>query len=400
MSIDGHSERRVRVPVFPPYGEVRHLLRVWQGRSRSEVTGLHATLATLRGTPQKPVNWTDPNEWIPDRLEGDDRGLAEAIWEESKFTVNPRYTYGHWLMSNTYELLADASGKLILTDRGQSFVTHEGGEVEAFIDDREGVLELLGLVVAKGPVAVSGLREEWAEYLSQHSNFSTGATRRDTLRRRLANLCRRDLLARRGNKYSPTDSGKRYYERLGRAEPSGGPSAQAVRELASKVRVSARNELRQLLLEMDPYKFEHLIKRLLEEMHYQDVKVTKESGDGGVDLVAEIEIGITSVKEVVQAKRHKKTIQRKVLDALRGSLHRFDAVRGTIVTTSKFTSGTQSAAFERGAAPITLVDGDKLIDLLIEHGIGARKEDVEIVRIDRAALDNIMRDDSDSIPAP
>ena len=87
------------------------------------------------------------------------------------------------------------------------------------------------------------------------------------------------------------------------------------------------------------------------------------------------------MREVVQVKRYKNTIQWKVLDALRGSLYRFDAVRGTIITTSRFTKGTAKAAFERGAAPITLIDGDMLVDLLLKHGIGVRKRPVELLEL-------------------
>ena len=41
---------------------------------------------------------------------------------------------------------------------------------------------------------------------------------------------------------------------------------------------------------MDPFAFEHLIKRLLEELDYQNVEVTACSGDGGVDVVGDIEL--------------------------------------------------------------------------------------------------------------
>lgn len=105
-----------------------------------------------------------------------------------------------------------------------------------------------------------------------------------------------------------------------------------------------------------------------------------------MDVVGDIEVGITAVREVVQVKRHRHNIQRPVLDALRGSLHRFGAVRGTIITTSGFSKGTRNAAFERGAAPITLIDGDKLVDLLIEHELGVRKKAIEILELDEQAL--------------
>lgn len=94
----------------------------------------------------------------------------------------------------------------------------------------------------------------------------------------------------------------------------------------------------------------------------------------------------------IQAKRHKRTIQRKDLDALRGSLYRFNAVRGTIITTSRFSKGTQEAAFADGTAPITLIDGDKLIDLLIEHGIGVRKKTLEILEVEPGDFGAIEED--------
>jgi restriction system protein len=89
---------------------------------------------------------------------------------------------------------------------------------------------------------------------------------------------------------------------------------------------------------------------------------------------------------VVQAKRHRRTIQRKDLDALRGSLYRFGAVRGTIVSTASFSKGTQDAAFEPGAPPITLIDGERLIDLLVQHGIGVRKHTLDLLVLDAESL--------------
>jgi restriction system protein len=105
-----------------------------------------------------------------------------------------------------------------------------------------------------------------------------------------------------------------------------------------------------------------------------------------VDVVGNIELGISSVREVVQVKRHKANINRTVLDQLRGSLHRFNAVRGTIITTGGFSKGTEQAAFEREAAPITLIDGEKLIDLLVQHEIGVARKSVEYIEFDASKL--------------
>ena len=377
------TEQRVRTPLFPIYPEVRHLLRVWPGRPRKQITGLQATLGELRGTPQNTVDWTDPDAWIPGRLSGDDQDLASAIWTKSGKTVNPRYTYGHWLLSQKYELVEDGpDGNLVLADRGRDFLEHEGGEAEVFLDEQEGLAKLLALVADNGPTRAGGILEEWTYYLNRVSSFGSPSTFRDTLRRRLNNLLDRGLVDRKSTMYSVTDAGLAYLQRVGTEEALGGDEQQELWTLAKKQEASVRESLRELLLDMDAFAFEHLVKRLLEEMDYQNVEVTTRSGDGGVDVVADIELGITSVREVVQAKRHKRTIQRKDLDALRGSLYRFNAVRGTIIATSRFSKGTEEAAFAGGAAPITLIDGDKLIDLLIEHGIGVRKRTLEVLAVD------------------
>jgi len=103
-----------------------------------------------------------------------------------------------------------------------------------------------------------------------------------------------------------------------------------------------------------------------------------------------ITVGITEVRTVVQVKRMKGNVGRPVRDALRGSLrgslHRFRAVQGTIITLGGFAAGAQAAAFELGAAPITLIDGEKLLDLLIAHGIGVRTRSVELLELDDEAL--------------
>ncbi len=385
--IEDEIDHRVRTPFYPTYAEVRWLLKIWPGHPRKQVTGLHAALAELRGTPQNTVDWTDPDLWIPERLKDTDRQLAEAIWTGSGKAVNPRYTYGHWLLVQKYELIQeDSGGVLRLTDRGSEFLEHIGGDAEALLDEQEGLAKLLALVADNGPTRAGGLLEEWTEYLSRHSAFGSDSTFRDTLRRRLNNLLDRELIALNSTLYSITDAGLSYLARVGSEEALGGDEQQELWTLVKRQQTAVRESLRELLLDMDPFAFEHLIKRLLEEMTYQNVQVTSRSGDGGVDVLADIELGITSIREVVQAKRHKRTIQRKDLDALRGSLYRFNAVRGTIIATAPFSKGTSEAAFATGAAPITLIDGDKLIDMLIEHGIGVKKNKIEVLSVDADAF--------------
>ena len=321
------EETRVHVPLFPAYGQVRHLLRVWPGHLKKQVTGLQSTVQSLRGTPQNTVDWTDPAAWIPERLDGEDRELAQFIWEGSGAEVNPRHTYGHWLLAQRYGLVEeDAGGVLRITPAGEDFLENPVGDAVARGDEAEGLLKLLSLVADNGPARPAALFDEWGDYLRRRSACGTESTIKDTMRRRLANLLEQGLVERKSASYSATAAGLEYLRGTGDEDSVGSPDQNGIWDLVRKQESAARESLHELLLDMDPFAFEHLVKRLLEEMDYQNVEITSRSGDGGVDVVADIELGITSVREVVQAKRHRRPVERKDLDALRGSLYRLNAV--------------------------------------------------------------------------
>jgi restriction system protein len=382
------SDRRVKIPHYSTYTKLRSVLPVWNGRKRSQITGLRSTLSSLFGSPQDPVDWTNPDAWIPQRLKGQDRDLAEAIWQKSEGVVNPRYIHSHWLLACTYQLLTeDSNGQMLLTERGKDFIAHPQGDTVALVDEGEGLLKILTIVAEKGTGRKGDFVAEWAEYLKRYSRIGTDITIKDTLGRRLSNLLERRLLAKTGTTYSITDEGLNYLNQTGGTEDLDSfDELQQILQLQKQQQASVRASIQALLETMNPIAFEYLIKQLLEAMNYQNVRVTQASNDKGVDVVADIELGITSVREVVQVKRHKANIQRTVLDALRGSLYRFQAVRGTIITTGGFSKGTTQVAFEPGAPPITLIHGEKLVDLLIEHGIGVRSKTIELLELDADAF--------------
>jgi restriction system protein len=60
------------------------------------------------------------------------------------------------------------------------------------------------------------------------------------------------------------------------------------------------------------------------------------------------------------------------------------AIRGTIISLGGFAKGAQEGALFVGAAPITLIDGKRLLDLCIKHEVGVKRRPVEIYEIDEA----------------
>lgn len=392
MSTEISEKQYVKVPLFPTYEQARYLYKSIDGIERRLFNSLLSSIFELTGTPQKTEDWTEPEQWIPERLKGAERDLAFHIWQSSNKTLNPRHMRGHWYMARTYKLLEEIGGKLCLTEDGKDFIDNLYGEITRKIDEREGLIKILSLVAELGSGRRGNFLAAWKDFLQANSGFQSESIAKDSLRRRLVNLTERELIQRSGMTYEVTSNGLEY---LAQMQNRVGPTVvitpsrlSELQRLAREQRLAVREALSEYLHQMHPYDFEFLIKQLLEELGYQNVIVTTQSNDKGVDLVAEIEVGITPVKEVIQAKRYTSNTQRRVLDELRGSLHRFEANRGTIITTSNYSKGAKDAAFERGAAPIQLIDGERLIDLLIENNIGVRRSSIEILELDIASFDN------------
>jgi len=372
----------VRTPLFPLYSKARLLVRILDGVSKDAVWGMIKALFDQTGTPQNSVDWSQPSDWIERRLQGANRELAEKIWSESSGSVNPRYIYGSYLFINTFGLLvSDAQGIYRASIDGIGFIENNPAILRK-LDEAEGLPQLLSILAAHSPAKRGDLLDEWSEFLLENSNYGTASTFKDTLSRRLLNLVERGFVAREGNTYTITDKGISY------AAPVGSEKVQrphlAVLGAIKNYNDAQTKELRERLENMNPYRFEMLIRDLLEAMDYEDVVVTKQSGDKGVDVVASFQFGITQIKEVVQVKRHKGNITRPVLDQLRGALPYHGAIRGTIITTGGFAQGCKDAALFPGAAPITLIDGDKVIELLLKHGVGVKKKPQALIEIDES----------------
>ncbi len=386
-------------PHLPLHSQARSFLRILDGVPYGHYRSMYNEIWSQRGNPQAQADWLDPEVWIPERLNGTERDLAWRMWRESKKNLNPRYSRGSWYFAGKHDLLVRDQGDVLrVTERGHRFLDESDRAISVQIDSDEGILEVLRTVAEKGPGRRNEFLDEYTEYCRQKTTIQSLNVIKSYLYNRLQNLIERGLVLSRGQSYEVTNAGLAYLEEVGHLLANGWKTVKPksdIRKLAKEMRDKAREELVDYLAAMDPFKFEELIKLLLEEMGYEDVTVTSPTNDKGVDVVAHIELGISSVREVIQAKRHKGSINRTVMDQLRGSLHRFDAVRGTIITTGRFSSGVQQAAFERGAAPITLIDGQKLLDLLMDHQIGVVKRTVEYYDFDGTKLQQF---ESESAP--
>lgn len=384
---------KVITPLFPTYTQVKAMMKAVSGYSVKSVRTMINAIHEQTGTPQNPVDWSEPDNWITERLRGEDADIARRIWEMDAHVLNPRHSYGCYLFINypQFDLMETTkTGAWQPTERGKLFLQDDSATLR-WLDDLEGLLQLLALLASRELAKRADLLPEWQAFLNQYSKFASASSIKSTLYSRLYNLIDREMVSREGSSYQITDAGRRW---LSTALPT--KKADPRKELLDAVKRyngQQKELLRDQISTMNPYKFEHLVAQLLEALGYEQVEVTKASGDKGVDVVGQVQVGITTITEVVQVKRMQNTITRPFIDQLRGALPYHKAIRGTLITTGKFASSCAEAALFPGAAPITLIDGDRLLEMLIENNVGMRRSNaVELLEVDLQLFDELEID--------
>ena len=116
--------------------------------------------------------------------------------------------------------------------------------------------------------------------------------------------------------------------------------------------------------------------RILREVGFEEVLVTKRGGDGGIDGFGTLKINeLVSDRVVFQCKRYTKQVSPSYIREFRGSMAaRTD--RGIFLTTSSFSVEAKREAAREGLAPIELVDLDGLISLMKSLKLGVTTREV------------------------
>jgi restriction system protein len=139
------------------------------------------------------------------------------------------------------------------------------------------------------------------------------------------------------------------------------------------LRRATTEELLARLRSCSPSFFESVVVRLLMAMGYGGVTghgtVTGKSGDGGIDgVIKQDKLGLDVV--CIQAKRWDGAVGRPVVQGFVGSMDYIRARKGVIMTTSTFTKDALDFVDRIEGKKVVLIDGDRLADLMIEHGLG------------------------------
>jgi restriction system protein len=142
-----------------------------------------------------------------------------------------------------------------------------------------------------------------------------------------------------------------------------------------------REALHKQLLEMKWTEFEELIAGLLAEIGFEDIEVRSQGGDGGIDVRGTLVVGgVIRTQMAIQAKRWKHNVQSPIVQQVRGSLGAHE--HGLIITTSDFSTGAREEANRHAATPVALMNGEQLVMLLVEYGIGVSRQSYELFELE------------------
>ncbi len=144
-------------------------------------------------------------------------------------------------------------------------------------------------------------------------------------------------------------------------------------ELYDDYEAAFRTRVLEELQNLTPRKFELFARKLLNRYGFSETHVTQLGKDGGVDGFGKLRLGLAMMNVAFQCKKWQGNIGRPEVDKFRGAIQG-EFEQGVFFTTSDFTSAARDASLKPGAVPVILLNGDSIVDLMIEKGLGVHRE--------------------------
>ncbi len=147
---------------------------------------------------------------------------------------------------------------------------------------------------------------------------------------------------------------------------------------AEEILRGLRSELLQAVYAAGPEALEQTTRDLLQRMGYGGQRVgagrwVGGPGDGGVDVVIDedaLGLGVVCLQSKCYALD--RAVQESEVRDFAGALDGRRTKKGVFVTTSRFTDPALRYVEKLGEKKIVLIDGERLAELMIEHGLGVQ----------------------------
>jgi len=186
-----------------------------------------------------------------------------------------------------------------------------------------------------------------------------------------------DMASPRWGVWAITEQGRKRVKAIKPSLEKPATVSVSLTDLYDKYEVQFKSKLLDKLYEFTPTQFEHFAKELLVAYGFVQVTVTQVSKDGGIDGDGLLKVGLARMSVAFQCKRWDGNVQRPEVDKFRGAIQgAFE--QGIFFTTSDFTKGAKEVSIKKGAVPIILLNGESIVDLMIEKEFGVQRKPLEI----------------------
>jgi restriction system protein len=155
------------------------------------------------------------------------------------------------------------------------------------------------------------------------------------------------------------------------------PSNLNLEDVSDDYRASFKQKVLNKLLDLSPGQFEKFAETLLKGYGFQKTEVTGKSGDGGIDGHGQLRVGLAVIRAAFQCKRWQNSVGPKEVREFRGAIQG-QYEQGYFFTTSTFTKSAQQESIKMGAVPVILFEGDQIVEIMIEKGVGITRRPIEL----------------------
>lgn len=159
---------------------------------------------------------------------------------------------------------------------------------------------------------------------------------------------------------------------------------EAIEEAIEAMRASVARDILEHIAKQTPDEFEDLVLDVLHALGYgmtrEALQRVGRSGDGGIDGIVSLDrLGLQKV--YVQAKKWQGQVGAPAVQGFMGALQLQGADKGVLITCGTISKPAHDAA-RQARGTVVLIDGERLAELMIEHGVGVASEVLRIPKID------------------
>jgi len=167
-------------------------------------------------------------------------------------------------------------------------------------------------------------------------------------------------------------------------EPPSESPEEKIESGLQELRASVALDILEIIGRLSPLFFENLVLDVLHTMGYgtsrEDLKRVGGPGDGGIDGIISLDrLGLEKV--YVQAKKWKGQVGSPEIQGFMGALQLQGASKGVLIT-SGTVSGPAWDAAKQAKGSVVVIDGARLANLMIDHGVGVSNQVLKVPAID------------------